>query len=102
MCRPADDIQQRALAIVDTCQPQTAGGYQSAGEPEPWTEVALRPTLASLLAIEPQNESSRITSVNKKFISLEENAQEVKAIEDAAASLKPTLAQRQQSGVSAT
>jgi hypothetical protein len=87
VCRPLSETKQRALAIAKEWDLQHAGGFQSYGEPAPWTEVAMRATLAALRASDPNNRIALVEESNMKIISIKENGREVKVIEDATAAL---------------
>jgi hypothetical protein len=89
-CDSNQEWGRRTNAIIDYCGPD-AGGYQSAPEPKPWTEVAVRTNTDWFMAAggpdAVMNAADGVGKVAYEELTVEENEAEVERMESLARQL---------------
>ncbi|KAM0421371.1 hypothetical protein ACHAPT_010906 [Fusarium lateritium] len=81
VCESSKEWGRRTDAIISYCEPDDGGGYETAAEPKPWTEVAIRANTEWRLAALKNAATGKVDGATEEVMTVEENAAEVKQIE---------------------
>lgn len=83
-CDSNKEWGRRTDAIIDFCKPNE-GGYESAPEPKPWTEVAVRANtdwfMAAAADASGATDTAEVEGVQYEELTVEENEAELKRLD---------------------